>query len=881
MRSFGYISCISKILVLLFTFNGNISNAQSTSGPCDESFQYELDLSDLPTATTRNLASSLAFLPPNISSLFVAVTGSNITLNTGTYSQGNGYTAGSGKIIYCNNTFYVDVDLTISYSTIVFGRTGKIIVQSGKKLTIAGCWLQTCGDFLWEGIYLEPGAKIEIHNGTLVEDAKIAISAQENCLVQLLESNFNKCYKSVVYNFNNQSFPLNSYIRTVYFTCHNLNGVTYPLHSSNPNTANLKSNTFAAIIPASGIILNGNAGNTNFSFDNTNSVDESNYFIGLEHGLQANQCNFEIYNCSFKNINNVSNTTTSGTAILCRGARSTTVPMQSLNEGKIGDINPTFGLTKFSNTFNDCRNGIYIVRDYGIIIKGNSLSNITHSGIEINNVLYKSGIVSNNTIDNYYFGIRIRSSPKLTSLIISNNNISYSLPNPTTNLYFERTAISISMRGESNLNGEIIFNEIQNARIGIYGNGINKVTCSNNRIYFDRDYASFISGKPHHGIWFEATNNLIASENHIEYLLPSSVTGTNIQQELRGFSLKGVTNSTIQNNIIKSCGRPIRVEGAFLGSQILCNTFDSCFKALLFTNADFTSIGKSGFSAANEWRNFPYGNINSTEPRIAGNIINGFNTVYFYNSGIATQNPNPSTCLNLLLINTTGNNGCSNSLTDSVPEYVDELAQDSIEAIDDDLAQERIRNAALLALINKTIASTNYQIWLQNMENTEAGIYGSLMDSAISREDCINRIEGFHRFDDPAFEFKRNLYLNALKMQIFPDSFFALDTSLLYQIANNNAWLETKAVYLARDLMGLEVDDEYNFLRSGNMLNNYDCNLLYTNSDDYVNITSDEPFTYKIIDYTGRTLAEDKTPINNFRHTRQSDTPAIMAMSIS
>jgi hypothetical protein len=136
-----------------------------------------------------------------------------------------------------NTTYTVPTGSNVFVSNKEFrmGSGSKIVVKSGAQLTLAGCWLHSCG-CLWQGIEVENGGILTLTNTTggflgtgggvtIIEDAYTAVTAlasnSSNGLVpELRISNtiFNKNYIDIDQQANANNVSV-SYIRNCVFTC--------------------------------------------------------------------------------------------------------------------------------------------------------------------------------------------------------------------------------------------------------------------------------------------------------------------------------------------------------------------------------------------------------------------------------------------------------------------------------------------------------------------------------------------------------------------------------------------------------------------------------------------------------------------------------------
>jgi alpha-tubulin suppressor-like RCC1 family protein len=85
-------------------------------------------------------------------------------------------TSFSSTTLALNGNFTIDLNTTINSNTdVLCAPNTKIIILSGRTLTINKSRLFSCGLEMWDGIEIQPGGNLIITNKALIEDAKIAI----------------------------------------------------------------------------------------------------------------------------------------------------------------------------------------------------------------------------------------------------------------------------------------------------------------------------------------------------------------------------------------------------------------------------------------------------------------------------------------------------------------------------------------------------------------------------------------------------------------------------------------------------------------------------------------------------------------------------------
>jgi Secretion system C-terminal sorting domain len=202
-------------------------------------------------------------------------------------------TSFAATTIALNGNWTIDVNTFISNNTIVYcAPNTKIIIPTGKILTINKSSLYSCGLQMWDGIEIQPGGNLIITNKSLIEDAKIAVwsnNAGGVANFTIEKTTFNRNYIGV--KVENYSGPLHpGRIRSSTFG-------SAASFTSTPNTAFLDA-PFNSQTAEKGVYL-----------FNVNSIQigdpltplYQNDFIYLRIGIHAEASVYTAYNNSFHN----------------------------------------------------------------------------------------------------------------------------------------------------------------------------------------------------------------------------------------------------------------------------------------------------------------------------------------------------------------------------------------------------------------------------------------------------------------------------------------------------------------------------------------------------------------------------------------------------
>lgn len=194
---------------------------------------------------------------------------------------------------------------SLNDASLRFTETGKIIVGSGVELIIQNCSLQaaSCADF-WEGIELEPNAKLFIINSVIMDAKKGVNSIHNNNYVKITGSTFSKNEKHVVlsntqdFEITTSSFNANAFLK---------NTSIYPKLAIELNT-NLLSNSKPNQHKIIGCSITGNYTEAGIKITKAIARVETCNFTqitnvaAINSDMQNDKAKLIVQNCSFNNV---------------------------------------------------------------------------------------------------------------------------------------------------------------------------------------------------------------------------------------------------------------------------------------------------------------------------------------------------------------------------------------------------------------------------------------------------------------------------------------------------------------------------------------------------------------------------------------------------
>jgi hypothetical protein len=223
-----------------------------------------------------------------------------------------------------------DVDVvgsvSLNQSNVYISPNKKITVKTGSDLTISGSWLHSCS-CPWEGIVVEPGAKLFILNASVIEDANTAISSiatSATNIINVSNTLFNKCNIGVDL-ISSSAINMNSnlIIRKSIFSCRNIaSSTTYnnianynALHANFELAVDFDTQSSAALSMTNSIdnvapkitLPNGKRSHigirfTDHSIATINPLREVNIFDNMDYGVYARVSSINIQSAHFMNM---------------------------------------------------------------------------------------------------------------------------------------------------------------------------------------------------------------------------------------------------------------------------------------------------------------------------------------------------------------------------------------------------------------------------------------------------------------------------------------------------------------------------------------------------------------------------------------------------
>ena len=765
------------------TYTFTVTNHSTNGSPCSVSASVDLvvDLSSNKCIPFSNIINP---------TLFYNTTLHPITIPAGDYQINSDITVHGVVHIASGCNFKIMPNKRITIET-----DAALIFDDGGDLF-------SCGDGLWEGIKLIPGARLEIYSSNYnftLRESKIGVEAYGNNSTIIINGPRN--------TFRNNHIGL--YLHDGTFTSNfNITGLKFdsPGILESPygtNTQNYHSFMHIKLVNAGTISL-GNYGVGTFA-------GYANEFYDAQYCINARNTSLNIDYCKFDQTNNPAVNRIGVYQIAFNWSGSS-------NIGWYHQFNPNYNSNKFINCpisislhggldskvfGNDIQGGQIGVRQFGtnshdIQIVGNAISFASVNGIELGNCFNSRALVNGNSIT---------------------SGINTFLPNTEA----ER-GIFVYMTTSHSSDLTIQGNEIENCRIGVQlRNHISGIVTSNNIKYNTTDdnlIDDNFSSKAYfrRGILLQSCQRVSVIGQNTIYRNSSLCQGLDAAKtRLIGIATTFGDNF-IQDNVTLNLPTGLRITGLCTGTQLACNIMDACYEGIRLVNPVLDAQGAVGQPNGNKWLNWGPTNDHIKDASAIIFVQVPFN--WYYDGTLASSATMTVYPINIpayiLTYATTGSSGC---LNEDCPGCIIERVHSIINHSTDSTISEEYR------YFNKQIAYSVLKDSLQLMYSgsvydIELQNFFSLM--SLSNIGQIANVEELLRNNDLASAYLLNESVvpsnlieensrgvNKIVSTQNRDSIYLSNDQklILIPIAYQSPLIGGEAVFRARTLLGIDMEE--------------------------------------------------------------------------
>ena len=722
----------------------------------------------------------------------------NHTISSGNYDISDDIHVTSFVTIGTNSVFAVLHDKTI-------------YVEDGAVLYIEfGAHFFSCADKMWNGIVVKPGGRLHFNSNdplhpAIIENAKIGIEGYEspgkNTSIWLVGN--------VILNANN----IGMYLHDGDFSdCQITARFKCDLFLESPFNTNIYNRYTQVQFKAV------NAGTIYFSQPGLQwpGVYRS-YFEDAYSLMDIDHTNIEVQGCYF-NQNKIKAilplTKSSKPAVVFKGA--------SISEPNSDyffrfNANASGGQP---NRMENCFVAIRTINRAKLDISGNEIYE-SYFGVDIgNNGLSSTSSLNNgivriysNTFENCkHNAIELHDNSSAVEIKFNyfNNGLTFDPLKETAKAIYVHNGLMISAL---NTNFIIFENTIQNCKSGIHVMNQQYGKIEGNIIsYFVPDNMISVSSVDYRrGIWTSGCHFMDIKSNAIQRPFGSSYhldANTMINQTplISGISLQNSDNNIVQNAIY-NLPASIAVQNVCLGSVFECNSMDNCLEGVKLDFGYISDQGTTSQPNGNEWNNWP-----PNLPKISGIPWNN-QVFWYYNPSYPATNPGTISVSNI-------GPGISNGIPCSTPLCCEAERLHSILNGTDTANVDAEKLFAIENYLYRTIKDSLQLLYSGSSYDVQLQNYFTLL--ALNNVGELENVTELMRNNDFANSYLQNeillpSHLPEINLQIVNricaqyqldfTHLDSLDYQALISIAYQNALIGGEAVYRARAILGIDVDD--------------------------------------------------------------------------
>jgi hypothetical protein len=559
----------------------------------------------------------------------------------------------------------------------------------------------------------------------------------------------------------------------------------------------------------------------------------ANHFRNLDYGIKANTSDFTVVNSIFEDIINQENSS-QGTNSLCANCiLSPEVGTAILSDGSgrlvsqlmVGGYELYDGVNIASNIFKNCKRGVYTKGSINSTISYNKFEVITFTACDHLRANDKFIQIDHNDFITCSRGINIIDSYSLNSLqtpspfTISENYYDFSgsfqITGPGN---VQRWFVNISNASSPSplptsfiVKDNIIINSFGGIRTNLVGGRGVQAEINNNGI----NLANYSSRPNFFGIQLISSNLIQIKENAI-----SKQGADPYRSRPFGISIETSDDLTLNSNTMYKTGTGIRAFNSILPSVLQCNYMDRNWQGIRFVNSDLGDQGSSTQPSDNQWvsgvstdfvgvpsfiiqRNWWVRDNTNTTAYSTANLFPGGPSAPLFQQG----SPIPtSTCTSPCI----GPNCRNTYFADVITEQGNYASLD----IENQYLAKTIVYKALEAdsSIYNSGASTDslFEAFYDSMKIANAGLFDETT-KLLSQNDYTNAstiINSITPENNSEYNQKivNEIYAATWAREI--DEFTTSQYNQLFDIANQNPISGGIAVYAARVMLDIDIDDE-------------------------------------------------------------------------
>lgn len=720
-----------------------------------------------------------------------------------------GNTITYGGDIFITGVFTVDVPIAFANCPLInMGANTPVNINSGQTLTLTTCTTETKCGYMWDGIYIaDASATLNITGGSVIQQARNAVVSNNGGNYFIQASTLQNNYKDMIINGYIGTHP--GVVRNTDFT---MNGTFLPAFPALP---------FGHNETVCGIEINSNA---NITIGDETQIGYRNRFTNILVGVRSTGSIAKIVNARFDNfvptLQQQFTVPNAGTAIVAVGGRGFFF-QPALTVG---------GITGFARcAFNDTRIGIDTYESITLSITSNNFTKTRLYAMRVQRSQQRTMTISNNFITNQTASFGFANAILMlecyqSTVAITVNTIRQAIAVPNQN----GIGIRVALVTPGDMILDVVGNTIDRVKTGIWTQrliGKNHVSIVNNTINFQKANALYTT--THYGIRVEACATVRVRYNTVTKTTVPAPTAAMVNN-LRGISIENSPTSIVAHNTLNKMGTGIFGWELCSGSSLACNALNSCYDGFFFAGGaatGFTCDIGDQLLDPNNGNAAPTGNTwSSINVDIAGAIsptINWYRDAYVPSVAMAPLSLSGGNTP----IFSANPSGCSivQFITPSPGTPAVEREQNAGQPILNPSAYapgseqgyqgRRIGHRALREtpswLSLGTPQDSLYSGFYLLNENSNIGLFRNFedmaaVDSVQAAGNILTSITGTN-ISETNLKVVYSIYQQTWMQGVY--EFSSADSAVLYTIATQHASDAGEAVYAARVMLDLQVDE--------------------------------------------------------------------------
>jgi len=706
----------------------------------------------------------------------------NTTISAFAAAAGWGSSVSTANKILINGTLTIDQNFTFSNCDhIIMGPNAQINVLPGVQFEVLFSHIYSC-EAMWQSINLYPDGSLRIADSQIEDGLAAVRSWGVPALLEVFSNTFDANKTAVELtegDFSSATFYSNLFQCTRYIKpASNLEWALHHFYLRDAEHVTIGSPTH-----------------------NPNVIEDARY------GVFAERTDFSIQNNEFRHQHS---------PIVKYGIYADGfVPGSFYGQYamNVGDLSP--------NIFESVRTGIFVSKNYDAFIFGNQF-NSTGTGVFVYNCLARQIEVTQNTLAGFsHYGIQLQDNHD-ASITVSQNQMNSGFVYPAD----DESRKGIYVNNSTYLKAPLVIegNDITNCYTGIQVMNQNTANIKSNVIRFSvPDAVIDLAIEYRQGIWLQLSQNLSVHGNQI--LRNCTSCGTTLQtgheEYMRGIICDQALQAQVHDNTLQNIPQGMLTLQQGFGNQYFCNYLEGFISGMYFYGASIDPQGDVTNTTDNQWA-LGIGN------KIDGELDPPGSNVDWYFDYIPgdLHDPQPYSVFVVQELGGTSSTSCNVVLPIvSEPKKLSDLLADSTYQAyltEKKLYDRLIVYRQLKDSLQLMYSGSTYDLTLQNFFNLMAlgntGYLENVKDALNNGDKAAAEIAN-QQVNPSNLHEANSKCVNEILIASDKDSIYydATGRSMLLGIAYQNPLIGGEAVYRARAILRLDLEDQMIGFRVGSI----------------------------------------------------------------